>query len=131
MREPIPRSAFGQVAQRAAVRADRRTVDVLDGWLRSRSIALPDLEGEPDPAEDLRLRTLRYIVQRQGQASFRQRLLDAYDGRCVVTGESADAVLEAAHTDSYMGPHGNRITNGLILRADLHTLLRLALCPPA
>lgn len=32
-------------------------------------------------------------------------------------------VLEAAHVTPYLGPETNDITNGLLLRADLHTLL--------
>jgi hypothetical protein len=129
MRAPIPRSAFGQIAQRAAVRADETTTAVLADWLRSGRIRLADLDGEPDPssAEDTRLRTMRNIVQRQGQAAFRQRLLDAYGRQCAVTGESAEEVLEAAHIEPYMGRHSNLVTNGLILRADLHTLFDLHL----
>lgn len=127
MKDPIPRSAFGQIAQRAAIRADQATVDILNDWLQARRITLPDLESEPETGEDTRLRTLRNIVQRQGQASFRQQLLEAYDRRCAVTGESVEEILEAAHIDSYMGPHSNRMANGLILRADLHTLFDLHL----
>lgn len=127
MRDPIPRSAFGQIAQRAAVRANQHTAEALDGWLTTQRMALPDLDSEPSPGEDTRLRTLRAIVQRQGQHAFRQRLLGAYGGRCAVTGERAVEVLEAAHIDGYMGSHSNLITNGLLLRADLHTLFDLHL----
>lgn len=127
MRDPIPRSMFGQIAQRAAVRANQRTAEVLDDWLAAQQLLLPDLDSEPGPHEDTRLRTLRAIVQRQGQHAFRQRLLDAYGGRCAVTGERAVQVLEAAHIDGYMGPHTNLVTNGLLLRADLHTLFDLHL----
>lgn len=129
MRDPIPRSAFGQIAQRAAVRADETTAAVFAGWLRSRRIRLADLDGEPDPnsAEDTRLRTMRNIVQRQGQAVFRQRLLDAYGRRCAVTGESVEEALEAAHIEPYLGRRSNLVTNGLILRADLHTLFDMHL----
>ena len=31
-------------------------------------------------------------------------------------------VLEAAHITPYLGPHTNHVANGLLLRADLHTL---------
>ncbi len=31
-------------------------------------------------------------------------------------------VLEAAHITPYLGPETNYVTNGLLLRADLHTL---------
>lgn len=37
------------------------------------------------------------------------------------------ALLEAAHITPYLGPDTNSITNGLLLRADLHTLWDLGL----
>ncbi|GAA2341325.1 hypothetical protein [Dactylosporangium salmoneum] len=49
MRDPIPRSAFGQIAQRAAVRADRTTAAVLGGWLHSARIRLTDLDSGAAP----------------------------------------------------------------------------------
>ncbi|MRI40962.1 HNH endonuclease [Stenotrophomonas sp. Betaine-02u-21] len=65
---------------------------------------------------------MRAVAQRRGQPLFRAKLLDAYGGRCAVTGCSALEVLEAAHVLPYKGAHTNRVDNGLLLRADLHTL---------
>lgn len=79
----------------------------------------------PDPTIDQRRRVQQEIVQRQGQPAFRQRLLTAYGGRCAVTGCDATAALEAAHIDPYSGPASQRAPNGLLLRADLHTLFDL------
>ena len=62
------------------------------------------------------------IVQREGQAAFRLRLLRSYEGRCAVTGEHAVPVLEAAHITPYLGARSNHIQNGLVLRSDLHRL---------
>jgi putative restriction endonuclease len=47
---------------------------------------------------------------------------DAYERRCVVTNERTLPVLEAAHIKPYSlnGPH--EVSNGLLLRSDLHTL---------
>ena len=47
---------------------------------------------------------------------------EAYDRRCAVTGEKTLPVLEAAHIRPYAesGPH--LVSNGLLLRSDLHTL---------
>ncbi|MGA3486706.1 HNH endonuclease [Micromonosporaceae bacterium DT55] len=125
--DPIPRSMFGQVARTAAVRADQHTSKVLDDWLTSQKVTLATLSGEPGSDEDLRLRTLRSIVLRQGQPAFRRRLLDAYDGQCAVTGERVEGVLEAAHIGGYKGAHTNRPDNGLLLRSDLHALFDLHL----
>ncbi|KLC43507.1 HNH endonuclease [Xanthomonas perforans] len=65
---------------------------------------------------------MRAVAQRRGQSFFRNQLLDAYGGRCAITGCSAKEVLEAAHILPYRGDHTDRVDNGLLLRADLHTL---------
>lgn len=59
---------------------------------------------------------------RLGQGSFRILVTDAYHRRCAVTNENTLPALEAAHIKSYHvdGPH--RISNGLLLRADIHRL---------
>jgi len=44
-----------------------------------------------------------------------------------VSGCSVEAVLEAAHITPYLGTKTDHPTNGLILRADLHTLFDLGL----
>ncbi|KXU95023.1 HNH endonuclease [Caballeronia megalochromosomata] len=77
-----------------------------------------------DPAnlEDARRRINASIVVRQGQPAFREKLLDAYERRCALTNCAVEAVLEAAHICGYMGPETNDVRNGLLLRADLHTL---------
>ena len=74
-----------------------------------------------------RLRVARNIVARRGQASFRAALLEAYQGKCAITGCDATAALEAAHLRPYRGPGSNTVKNGLPLRADIHTLLDLRL----
>lgn len=86
--------------------------------------------GEPfDPKnqDDARERVLREIVQRRGQQTFRKALIDAYGGYCAITGCSVTPLLEAAHITPYLGPETNSITNGLLLRADIHTLWDLSL----
>lgn len=81
----------------------------------------------PTDDYDARLRTVRQIVARRGQGTFRAALLDAYSGRCAVTGCDVPDVLEAAHLRPYRGPSSNNVQNGLLLRADIHTLLDLSL----
>lgn len=77
-----------------------------------------------DPAniDDARQRISRTIAQRRGQRAFRDALLAAYEGRCAISGCSVVDVLEAAHIHPYRGPETNKVVNGLLLRADLHTL---------
>lgn len=80
--------------------------------------------GDFDPTSilDGRNRMLRAIVSRAGQPAFRLTLLEAYDGRCAITGCGAPETLEAAHIVPYRGPDTNHPANGLLLRADLHLL---------
>lgn len=59
---------------------------------------------------------------RPGQAGFRAGLTLAYDGRCAVTGENIAPVLQAAHIMPVSRHGTNEITNGLLLRSDMHTL---------
>ena len=82
---------------------------------------------EPKDAQDERERTFREIVQRRGQSEFRRLLLDAYLGHCAITSCDAPAALEAAHIVQYVGPKSNHASNGLLLRADVHTLYDLEL----
>jgi hypothetical protein len=82
---------------------------------------------DPKSQEDARERVLREIVQRRGQQKFRKSLIAAYDGHCAITGCSVSPLLEAAHITPYLGPETNAVTNGLLLRADIHTLWDLGL----
>jgi putative restriction endonuclease len=60
---------------------------------------------------------------RVGQGTFRTRLLSAYGGRCAVTGEHTEVVLDAAHIQPYLGPRSNRLQNGVLLTKEFHALL--------
>ena len=62
---------------------------------------------------------------RLGQGAFRVLVTDAYQRRCAVTGEKTLPVLEAAHIRPFAsrGPH--RVSNGILLRSDLHKLFDL------
>jgi predicted restriction endonuclease len=88
-----------------------------------------DDDGEFDPAgtADARDHILASIVRRRGQPAFRDHLLSLYNMRCAISGCDVVPVLEAAHITPYLGPHTNRADNGLLLRADLHTLFDLKL----
>ena len=75
----------------------------------------------PVDVDDRRV-VLANTIQREGQGSFRVRLLDAYDGRCAITGEHTEPVLDAAHIQPYRGPRSNHLQNGLLLTKEFHTL---------
>jgi putative restriction endonuclease len=62
---------------------------------------------------------------RLGQGAFRVLVTEAYRRRCALTSERTLPVLEAAHIQPYAesGPH--RLSNGFLLRSDIHTLFDL------
>jgi putative restriction endonuclease len=76
---------------------------------------------------DHRERQIAQVVRRRGQAKFRAALIDIYGGKCAITGCDAVEALEAAHISPYRGEETNHTQNGLLLRADLHSLFDLGL----
>jgi len=72
--------------------------------------------------KDSRKLTETLQVVRQGQALFRTQLLHAYEGKCALTGFDLPDALEAAHISPYRGQQTNILPNGLLLRADIHSL---------
>ncbi|KAB2699301.1 hypothetical protein F9K79_09410 [Ochrobactrum sp. Kaboul] len=84
-------------------------------------------EYDPTGQEDARTKILTEVARRQGQATFRKKLLKAYNGKCAITGTTVTAVLQAAHITPYLGVETNHVTNGILLRADLHNLFDLGL----
>lgn len=59
---------------------------------------------------------------RIGQGAFRVLITDAYSRKCSITGERTLPVLEAAHIKPYSEAGPNFISNGILLRSDMHTL---------
>jgi hypothetical protein len=132
---PIPLQVLGQ-GQDDEGCGDLRTI--LDFYFHTRNPALPELDIERQKIEsegyfdaetlqDARQRITASIVQRQGQAGFRRKLLIAYGGRCPITDCDVESAIEAAHIIPYQGTQTNHPTNGLPLRADIHTLFDLHL----
>jgi hypothetical protein len=70
---------------------------------------------------------LRAIKVRQGQSQFREKLLSAYRRTCAVTGCKIVDLLEAAHIRPHAEEPNYHVSNGLLLRADVHTLFDLRL----
>lgn len=85
-----------------------------------------DREGEFTASED-REWVWRSIALRRGQPAFRESLTRAYGGRCAITGWEVLEALEAAHIVPFADGGRAVPTNGLLLRADLHTLFDLHL----
>ena len=67
------------------------------------------------------------VNARRGQSKFRKELLEVYNSKCAMTATSVVEILEAAHIYPYKGYDTNVVSNGIILRADIHTLFDLGL----
>jgi hypothetical protein len=76
---------------------------------------------------DWRAVVFRQIRARRGQQAFRDALRERYGDGCMITGCRLMDVVEAAHIKPYRGAADNHPANGLLLRADLHTLFDLDL----
>jgi len=60
------------------------------------------------------------------QQRFRQQVFDALESTCVITGETVREVLEAAHiVPVHNGASQSSVSNGIVLRRDLHVLFDL------
>jgi tetratricopeptide (TPR) repeat protein len=81
----------------------------------------------PKSVKEAKDRITVSIARRQGQPQFRQSLLEVYNYRCSITGCDAQEALEAAHIIPYKETENNHPSNGLLLRADIHTLFDLNL----
>lgn len=98
--EPIGRALWQEVLARFAL--DPRLREIKD-------------EGPKYGAE--------YLARaRLGQGAFRVLVTDAYQKRCAISGERTLPVLQAAHIQPYSAAGPHRVSNGLLLRSDLHIL---------
>ncbi len=76
---------------------------------------------------DRRKKILGSIQLRRGQSKFRKSLIRRYGPACLISGCKLMDVVEASHIWPYRGDKDNHPENGLLLRADLHTLFDLNL----
>jgi putative restriction endonuclease len=62
------------------------------------------------------------LLPRLGQGSFRIVITDAYERRCALSGERTLPVLDAAHIKPYAVLQRHEVSNGILMRSDLHRL---------
>ena len=104
------------------------TSSVKEGSIISNSIenSIAELSEEEESLPGpIREKVLRSIAVRRGQPKFRKILLGLYNYKCAISGWDANAALEAAHIVPVSTTGSHDSSNGLILRADLHTLFDL------
>lgn len=80
---------------------------------------------DPESSKDGRIKIIETIIKRRGQAGFRKKLMVAYGQQCAFTGSNAADTLEATYVIPYRGEYTHDLSNGLLLRSDLHTLFDL------
>lgn len=62
------------------------------------------------------------IRPRLGQGAFRLAVTDAYKRECAITGGRVLPALDAAHIQSYSDGGEHEVSNGLLLRRDIHSV---------
>lgn len=86
------------------------------GELGTASLSFSDAADDPEKMQLVARRV------RRGQKKFRKNLIEAYSGKCVVSGVDVLGVLDAAHIVNHSESGKNSVANGILLRADLHNL---------
>ncbi len=77
---------------------------------------------EPENEKTGRYGKPHLVSVRIGQAMFRVKIIEAYNQRCAVTQERTLPALEAAHIMPYSAGGSHDVSNGLLLRRDIHSL---------
>lgn len=75
-----------------------------------------------EASEHGRFGSPQWVAPRLGQGGFRIAVTEAYRRQCAVTTEHSLPVLEAAHIRPYADDGSHEVTNGLLLRSDIHRL---------
>ncbi len=113
--------------QGGAISSKSGSVDSGMDRAKAETLAPPETDFDPKQRRDQRAKAIAEVVRRRGQSKFRKALLEVYGGKCAITGCDALEALEAAHITPYLGEHTNHPQNGLLLRADIHSLFDLGL----
>jgi HNH endonuclease len=90
--------------------------------LGERALERHTLAERPDVAEGPVYGDPTLVKQRLGQGAFRVLVTDMYERRCAVTREKALPALHAGHIRPVSAGGRHRVSNGLLLRADVHAL---------
>jgi putative restriction endonuclease len=81
-----------------------------------------DISGASLGADAPRFGAEQIIRPRLGQGTFRVSVMDAYGRACAVTTEHSLPVLEASHIRPYADGGRHEVSNGILLRSDIHRL---------
>jgi putative restriction endonuclease len=92
-------------------------------WDALAAVGGPAAEPPPGLAEEQR----RYgeptlVTPRLGQGAFRISVTDAYNRACAVSGGKVLPALDAAHIRPYVAGGSHDVSNGILLRRDIHSV---------
>ncbi len=76
----------------------------------------------PQPEAGDRFGRPSLMRRRLGQGAFRLAVTDGYNRRCAISGEKTLPILDAAHIQSYAAGGAHELSNGVLLRTDIHKL---------
>jgi len=114
--QPIHFADFQQTVRVAATASNTATTEVLAAFLTSHT------SSEKRTLDEHVRHTNRAVRQRLGQKTFRDALLIAYGSTCAISGTEVVETLQAAHINPVAKGGRHAVSNGILLRADLHTL---------
>ena len=106
---------------RQIVQGKTYSIETADGRALWEQIATR-LQSSPVIPEMERFGTPVLVQPRLGQGAFRLLVTDTYDRRCAITRERTLPALDAAHVRPYAEGGVHEVTNGLLLRRDIHSL---------
>src|SRR5262249_51565823 len=99
----------------------RRLWDAVQEALGSRAMATPGFAEEPQA----RYGEPVLVRPRLGQGAFRILVTDSYRRRCAVSGERTRPALDAAHIRPFADGGSHEVSNGVLMRRDIHSLFDL------
>lgn len=123
-----PTKAFGfLVAQLAGdILTTENELNVNEAYAPLKKLGYVEVSGPDDSLDEGQkaVRAESYYLQlaRPAQAKFRSAVCAAYGGKCAVSGIGVLSALEAAHVEPFRSGGVDHISNGVLLRADLHRL---------
>lgn len=106
---------FREWVPAAIKKVNPKTSAILNKWLKKKPHDLRD-------QDDKVFRIRREVLQRTGQAKFRDLIRSAYVNTCAISGAFEQSALVAAHILPVKNKGRHSVNNGLLLRADLHNL---------
>lgn len=121
---PVPQSWAPNIVQGKGFSTDEADGKYIWEVVSERLLVSPGAETITEES-DTRYGAPTLIKPRLGQGAFRLAITDSYDRRCAVSGEKTLPILDAAHIKAFEAGGEHALSNGLLLRTDIHRLFDL------